>query len=237
MKDGVFYYLDSMTNKDSVPRPADRIWVSIIEDNHFVREAWITALAKAEELQLVGAYPRCEAAFRDKDFLSTDVALVDIELEGGMSGIEGVAQMKEHHPAIAPVMCTVFEDDQKIFDALCAGAVGYLLKEVEPEELVKAVRSAAHGGSPMTPNIARKVIASFHRPGNSEGTRETLTDRERDVLELLALGKSYSAIADELFLSLDGVGSRIRKIYEKLHAHTRAEAVAKGLAQRIIKPF
>jgi len=133
------------------------------------------------------------------------------------------------------IMCTVYEEDEKIFDALCAGAVGYLLKEIEPDELVRAIRDATDGGSPMTPRIARKVIAHFQRPVRKDSENE-LTDREREVLVLLAQGKSYAAIAEQLFISVDGVGGRIRKIYEKLQAHSRGEAVAKGLAKRLIDP-
>jgi DNA-binding NarL/FixJ family response regulator len=223
-----------MDKKDLV----SRIWVSVIEDNHFIRTGWVSVLGQSEEVKVIGNYPSCEDAFRDPAFTSSDVVLMDIALGTGMTGIEGAAVIKEHHPAIAVVMCTVYEDEQKIFDALCAGAVGYLLKEVESDELIKAIRAAKTGGSPMTPKIARKVISTFHKPSdNSTDHQASLTEREREVLELLARGKTYAAIAGELFLSIDGVSSRIRKIYEKLQANSRAEAVAKGLAKRIINPF
>jgi DNA-binding NarL/FixJ family response regulator len=206
--------------------------IAIVEDNPYVREAWATTLALTPDFGIVGSYRDCETAFQASEFPEADVVLMDIGLPG-MSGIEGVAHIAVHHPKMSVVMCTVHEETGKIFDALCAGAVGYLLKEIEPEELVRAIRTAANGESPMTPRIARKVIAHFQKPADPE---VQLTDRERETLELLALGKSYAAIAEQLYISVDGVGGRIRKIYEKLQAHSRGEAVAKGLARRLIHP-
>lgn len=210
------------------------IGVTIIEDNHFLRTGWLAALQAVPDVVVIGAHASCEEAFQSPDMSEADVVLMDIGLPG-MSGIEGVKYLVEHFPGIATIMCTVYDDDQKIFDALCAGAVGYLLKEIEAPELIKAIRDAAAGGSPMTPNIARKVIATFHK--TPARTTEQLTAGESEVLRLLAQGKSYAAIAGDVRLSLDGVRTRIRRIYEKLHVHTRSEAVAKGLSQRLILPL
>jgi DNA-binding NarL/FixJ family response regulator len=219
-----------MTNR--ILRSHETIHIAIIEDNRYVREAWSASLTLNTDVVLVGAYRDCETAFKASEFSEADVVLMDIGLPG-MSGIEGAWYVSAHHPLMSVIMCTVYEEDEKIFDALCAGAVGYLLKEIEPEELVRAIRTAVDGGSPMTPRIARKVIAHFQTPKNPE---VELTEREREVLVLLAQGKSYAAIAEQLYLSVDGVGGRIRKIYEKLQAHSRGEAVAKGLAKRLIDP-
>jgi DNA-binding NarL/FixJ family response regulator len=208
------------------------IQIAIIEDNPYVREAWSTTLAMTPGFAIVGAYRDCESALKAQEFPEADVVLMDIGLPG-ISGIEGVGHITSHYPEMNVIMCTVHEEGEKIFDALCAGAVGYLLKEIEPEELVRAIRTAVDGGSPMTPRIARKVIAHFQAPKNPE---VELTEREREVLALLAHGKSYAAIAEQLYISVNGVGGRIRKIYEKLQAHTRGEAVAKGLAKRLINP-
>ncbi len=210
------------------------IGVSIIEDNHFLRTGWLAALQTVPDFVVIGAHASCEEALQSPDISEVDVVLMDIGLPG-MSGIEGVKYLAEHFPSVATIICTVYDDDQKIFDALCAGAVGYLLKEIEAPELIKAIRDAAAGGSPMTPNIARKVIATFHK--TPARTTEPLTAGESEVLHLLAQGKSYAAIAGEVHLSLDGVRTRIRRIYEKLHVHTRSEAVAKGLSQRLIQPL
>jgi DNA-binding NarL/FixJ family response regulator len=199
-----------------------------------MREGWIATLSSAGGIKVIGAFGSCEDAFSHKQFTDSEVVLMDIGLPG-MSGIEGVRQLKEKNSDAAVIMCTVYEDDQKIFDALCAGAIGYLLKEVTPPELVQAIHDAASGGSPMTPNIARKVISTFQRPEpRGIPIDNPLTEREREVLVLLAEGRSYGTIAQQLFLSRDGVIGRIRRIYEKLQAHSRGEAVAKGLARGII---
>jgi DNA-binding NarL/FixJ family response regulator len=210
------------------------IWISIVEDNRFVREGWLTALEPVKEFRLLGAFENCEEAFRNAAFTDSEIILMDIGLPG-MSGIEGIRRLKEKKSDASVIVCTVYEDEQKIFDALCAGAIGYLLKEVTPRELVQAIRDAAAGGSPMTPNIARKVIAALQKPTTGQRDLEdNLTEREKEVLILLAEGKSYATIARQIFLSRDGVIARIRKIYEKLQAHSRGEAVAKGLARGII---
>jgi len=206
--------------------------VSIIEDNRFVREAWEAVLHTASSIEILGSYPSFEEALRSPSLGTSDVVLMDIGLPG-MSGIDGVKYLKANHPNVAVVMCTVHDDDQSIFDAICAGAVGYLLKKVPPEELIEALEVAARGGSPITPNVARKVLLSFQvvpRGAESGG----LTDREHEVLHHMAQGKSYGAIASELSLSLDGIRYHVRHIYEKLQVHSRSEAVATGLKNRLL---
>ncbi len=210
------------------------IALSIIEDNKFVREGWKAVLSSAGGITVIGSYPSCEKAFVSSSIGDSNVVLMDIGLPG-ISGIEGVQYIREHFPSVAILMCTVYEDEEKIFDAICAGAVGYLLKKTTPEELIKAIRDAFEGGSPMTPAVARKIITSFQQPLPAEMQSE-LTRGEIEVLNLLAVGKSYAAIGKEIFLSIDGVRARIRNIYEKLQSHTRAEAVAKGISRNIIKP-
>lgn len=211
--------------------------VLIIEDNKFVRIGWELALQKEPDFVVAGSYGSCEEAFKHDTIGDADLVLMDIGLPG-MSGIEGVKYLKEHFPEQIIVMCTVHEDDEKIFDALCAGAVGYLLKKTSPRALVKALREAYEGGSPMTPSVARKVIASFQKKPlkTFNGEKIELTEREQQILALMVQGKTYSAIADEICLSIDGVYYHIRHIYEKLHVHTRAEAVAQGLKKRLIPP-
>jgi DNA-binding NarL/FixJ family response regulator len=213
------------------------IHVAIIEDNGYVREAWSAMVAGDPGLKLCGAFASCEEAFRDASLAAADVVLMDIGLPG-MSGIEGVAALKKQFPAALAVMCTVFEDDSNIFDALCAGAVGYVLKKSPHPQILQAIHDAASGGSPMSPAIARKVIQSFHRPSAPPGRHEpaALTEREQEVLDRLVQGKSYHAIAEELFLSVDGIRYHLRHIYEKLQVRTRAEAVARGLKTRIVQP-
>lgn len=213
-----------------------QINISIIEDNRFVRESWQAVLAAVPEFSITGVYANCEQAFADADIALADIVLMDIGLPG-MSGIEGVKYLSEKYPDMAVIMCTVFDDDKKIFDALCSGAIGYLLKKIPSEDLILAIKNAADGGSPMTPNIARKVIASFQHPKESASPGvETLTEREKEILELLAQGESYAAIGRVIHLSVDGVRYHIRHIYEKLQVHSRSQAIAKGLKYRIIQP-
>ena len=177
----------------------DLIKIILIEDNKFIRSGWELALQKEEDFQIVGSYSSCEEAFKDEGIGAANMVLMDIGLPG-ISGIEGVKYLKEKYPKMIIVMCTVHEDDDKIFEAICAGAAGYLLKKTKPEELISALRDAFSGGSPMTPSVARKVIASFQKkPLNSfNKERVELTEREEQILNLMAKGKSYSEIANEV---------------------------------------
>lgn len=221
-----------------IPEKTDFVQVVLIEDNKYIRNGWELALQKEDDFVVGGSFGSCEEAFKDPTIGDADLVLMDIGLPG-MSGIEGVKYLKKRYPSQIIVMCTVHEDNQKIFDALCAGAVGYLLKRTSPPELIKALREAYRGGSPMTPTVARKVIASFQKKPLKSLTGETvsLSEREEAILTRMARGKSYATIADEICLSLDGVYYHIRHIYEKLQVHTRAEAVAEGLKKRLIPPL
>ncbi len=210
----------------------DIIYITIIEDNKFVRSGWEISLENTEGFRVCGSFGSCEDAFCKGDFDITDIVIMDIGLPG-ISGIEGIKYLKGRFPALIIIMCTVHDEDQDIFNALRAGAVGYLLKKISSEELVNAIRTAYRGGSPMTPEIARKVITAFQK--SDEQIR--LTEREMTILELMAQGKPYSMIAGEIHLSLDGVYYHIRHIYEKLHVHSRSEAVAKGIKKRLLPPF
>lgn len=214
---------------------AANLQVVFIEDNKYLRESWSTIVEFETGLKVSGTYGSVEEALRSDALRSADVIVLDIGLPG-MSGIEGIPKIRSKNSDAAIIMATVFEDDQNIFDALRAGAVGYLSKRVSTSELVQAVRTAHQGGSPMTPNIARKVIQSFqHTP--TEPDHGGLNSREREVLGLLADGKSYSAIAKHLHLSVDGVGYHIRNIYQKLQVSNRGEAVREGFRRRLIGFF
>lgn len=218
----------------STARTTPLISVAIVEDNRYMRAGWRALLEGADDMVVLGDYDRCETALESGALDQADVVLMDIGLPG-ISGIEGVAVLRERNPAAAVVMCTVHEDDDHIFDAICAGAVGYLLKKTPPDELLKAIRDAAGGGSPMTPSIARKVIGSFHTPNGRE-TRTELTPRERETLEALAQGKSYKTVGEELGITVNGVRHHIRGIYDKLQVHSKSEAIARGLKERLIRP-
>jgi DNA-binding NarL/FixJ family response regulator len=211
--------------------------IAIVEDNPYVREAWGAMVQGEEEFHLAGAYASCEDILASDALEHADVLLLDIGLPG-RSGVEGLADMRRRQPRLLVIMCTVFEDDTNIFNALCAGAVGYILKKTAPEEMIRAIYDVIAGGSPMSPSIARKVIKSFHVfPPHPAGRHEDmLSEREQEILTRLVQGKSYPVIAHELFISVDGVRYHLRHIYEKLQVSTRAEAVARGLKNRMVPP-
>ena len=217
---------------ESEIRGKNVIHVGIIEDNRYMRDGWETFIGFEDDLKIVGCYGSCEEAFEDNETMKrVNLMIMDIGLPG-MNGIEGVRYMREHYPDAVVIMASVFDDDQHIFEALKAGAMGYLMKKVGPDELVTAIRDAWQGGSPITPNIARKVISSFqHTSGEEE-----LSERERQILEKLATGCSYSAIGKDIFLSVDGVRYHIRNIYRKLQVHSRSEAIARGISRKLIDP-
>lgn len=209
------------------------IKVLIIEDNKYMREGWRTFIDYDKELVVLGSYVSCEDAIASGEVQKCNVIIMDIGLPG-MSGIEGVKVVKELNPDVQVVMATVHDDNDHIFDAIKAGAVGYLMKKVSPDELVAAVKDAHRGGSPITPNIARKIITSMQ--SNEEKAETSLSEREVEILKELATGKSYAAIGKTIFLSVDGVRHHIRKIYQKLQVSSRSEAISQGIKKRLIDP-
>lgn len=215
----------------------DPISVSLVEDNPYVREAWGAMVESEAVFRLIGSFGSSEEILASDAPERTDVLLLDIGLPG-RSGIDALADLRRRAPGLLVIMCTVFEDDANIFNALCAGAVGYILKKTPPEEMIRAIHEVAAGGSPMSPSIARKVIRSMHiDPAHPHGHADVvLSEREQEVLTRLVQGRSYRDIAAELFISVDGVRYHLRHIYEKLQVTSRAEAVAKGLKDRLIPP-
>jgi DNA-binding NarL/FixJ family response regulator len=214
----------------------DIIRVSIVEDNKHLRDAWEAMLEHLDEFQTIGIHEQAEDLLETKHLLSSDVLLLDIALPG-ISGIEAIPLIKEINPNIIIVMCSVYEDDEHIFEAIKSGAVGYLLKKTEPSELILALKDSYNGGSPMTPSIARKVIEAFRtqmKPLQKENEL-FLSKKEKEILNLLADGHSYKVIADDINLSIDGVRYHIRKIYEKLQVNSRSEAIMVGIREKIIK--
>lgn len=231
--DHLYFAMSQLLNKSL---PEKFISIVIIEDNLYLRSAWQAVLEDVDDFLLLDSYDSCEAALEAESIDHADVLLLDIGLPG-MSGIEGISRMSLRNPNLLIIMITIHDDDQHVFDAICAGAVGYLLKSTSPDELILAIRQALSGGSPMTPNIARKVIASFQSPREPRAAAEVrLNDQQQEVLSRLAEGKSYAKIAEELSLSVHGVRYHLRNIYEMLHVKNRSEAVAKGLKHRLIRP-
>jgi len=201
------------------------ITVSIVEDNDQLRGTLARVLSRAEGFQCRGQYASAEAALEALPKEPPQVVLMDINLPG-MNGVECVRRLKQFLPQIQVLMLTVYEDTENIFNALAAGASGYLLKRTPRDELLAAIREVNQGGSPMTTHIARKVVLSFQRAPASVQPAEDLSPREKEVLDCLAHGFLYKEIADKLGISYETVHTYIRRIYEKLQVRTRTEAVA-----------
>ncbi|HXR03623.1 MAG TPA: response regulator transcription factor [Verrucomicrobiae bacterium] len=204
------------------------ISVSIVEDNDKLRGTLARVLNRADGFHCASQYGSAEDALKDLPQIRPDVVLMDINLPG-MNGVECVRQLKTLLPELQVMMLTVYEDTENIFNALAAGASGYLLKRTTSKELLEAIHDVRRGGSPMTMHIARKVVQSFQRSAASAQATESLSEREQQVLDLLSQGLIYKEIADKLSISYETVHTYIRRIYEKLQVRTRTEAVAKFL--------
>ncbi|MDH7501928.1 MAG: response regulator transcription factor [Verrucomicrobiota bacterium] len=202
--------------------------VSIVEDNDQLRATLARVINRAEGFRCASQHASAEEALKELPQIAPDVVLMDINLPG-MNGVECVRQLKPLLPKTQIVMLTVYEDTENIFNALAAGATGYLLKRTSKDELLAAIREVQAGGSPMTAHIARKVVQSFQRPAPAAQPTENLSEREREVLELLSQGFLYKEIADKLGVGYETVHTYIRRIYEKLQVRTRTEAVARFL--------
>jgi DNA-binding NarL/FixJ family response regulator len=210
------------------------ISVSIVEDNDKLRGTLAKVIDRAEGFRCASDYGSAEDALAGLPKVKPDVVLMDINLPG-MNGVECVRQLKALLPQTQVMMLTVYEDTENIFNALAAGANGYMLKRTPARELLEAIRDVQRGGSPMTTHIARKVVQSFQRQAAAAaapapgGEMSELSEREQQVLDLLAQGLIYKEIAEKLAISYETVHTYIRRIYEKLQVRTRTEAVAKFL--------
>ena len=204
------------------------ISVSIVEDNDKLRGTLARVINRADGFRCVSDYANAEDALKDLPQVRPDVVLMDINLPG-MNGVECVRQLKQLLPQTQVMMLTVYEDTENIFNALTAGASGYMLKRTSSKELLEAIQEVHRGGSPMTMHIARKVVPSFQKTAATAQPTENLSEREQQVLDLLSQGLMYKEIADKLEISYETVHTYIRRIYEKLQVRTRTEAVAKFL--------
>jgi len=204
------------------------IAVSIVEDNDKLRGTLARVLNRTEDFRCVSDYGSAEDALKQLPQVRPDVVLMDINLPG-MNGVECVRQLKQLLPQTQVMMLTVYEDTENIFNALTAGASGYMLKRTSTKELLEAIQEVHRGGSPMTMHIARKVVQSFQRTTATAPAGDNLSEREQQVLDLLSQGLMYKEIADKLEISYETVHTYIRRIYEKLQVRTRTEAVTKFL--------
>jgi DNA-binding NarL/FixJ family response regulator len=209
--------------------------VAIVEDNDTIREGLTALINGTTGYQSVGSFRDCESFLEKLQSLDVNVVLMDIALPG-MNGIEGVKEAILLNPDIDVLMLTIYEDSEKVFDALCAGACGYLVKKTPPSKLLEAIKEVHEGGSPMSSQIARQVITAFKESKDTKDEKQEfeLSSREKEVINLLANGNNYQQIADQLFISVDTVRHHIKNIYRKLQVHTQSEAVAKAIRKRII---
>jgi DNA-binding NarL/FixJ family response regulator len=208
------------------------IRVAIVEDDRAVREGLGMIIGATPGYECIGRFFSVEDAFRAMSD-APDVLLLDIHLPG-MLGSEAVRVFREKFPSMHVLMLTVYDGQDKVFESICNGACGYLLKKTPPAKLLEAIREAHEGGAPMSPEIARKVITLFQQSGPPEKLDEPLTPQETRLLKLLSEGYSYQNSAGQMNISINTVRNYIRSIYEKLHVNTKSEAVSKALRHRLI---
>jgi DNA-binding NarL/FixJ family response regulator len=210
------------------------IQVALVEDQASTREGLSLLIGGSPGFEVCGAYGSMEEALPGMQSDPPDVLLADIGLPG-MSGIEGVRRIHEQLPDLPILMLTVHGDSDSVFDAVCAGACGYLLKETPPDRLLESIHELHSGGAPMSPGIARKVVLMFQKIAPPKQEDLQLSTRQLEILGMLAEGHSYKTCADSLHVGLDTVRSHVRKIYERLHVHSRSEAVWKALQEGLLR--
>ncbi|HLU81575.1 MAG TPA: response regulator transcription factor [Flavobacteriaceae bacterium] len=207
--------------------------VVIYEDNVPLRESVASLLELSEKHEVLGTFGHCDKVKTQLQKLNPDVVLMDIDLPG-TNGIEAVGIIRKFNKTVQIIILTIFDDNDKIFKALSAGANGYLLKKNISEKLLVSIEEVLRGGAPMSPSIARKIIENLKRPQPTDVPDYKLTQREQEILEYLAMGNSFKLIAAELKISLDTVRTHIKHIYDKLHVRSQIEAVCKAYRENLI---
>jgi DNA-binding NarL/FixJ family response regulator len=203
--------------------------VLIYEDNHLLRESIIQLLTYSNDHIVLGSFPNAQLVEKQVKDLNPDIVLMDIDMPGGMNGIEAVKRIRSFDRQIPVIMLTVFDDNTNVLDAINAGASGYLLKKHLSHHLHDAIREVLTGGAPMSPNVARMVIDSMHKyPIAAPENSWQLTAREKEILAALAQGTGYKGVAAQYFISVDTVRTHIKNIYQKMQVHSQLEAVAKA---------
>jgi DNA-binding NarL/FixJ family response regulator len=214
-------------------QPGSTIRVVIVEDDRATREGLGMLIGGTAGYQCPATFRSVEEALRSASQQTVDVVLLDIHLPG-MLGSDGVRLLREKFAPVEIIMLTVYAEEDKVFESICNGACGYLLKETPPARLLEAIREAHNGGSPMSPEIARKVVTLFQKTGPPEKFDEQLTPQELRLLKLLVQGYSYRGAGEQLNISINTIRDHIRSIYDKLHVHSKSEAVGKALRNRLI---
>jgi DNA-binding NarL/FixJ family response regulator len=209
------------------------IRVAVIEDRREIGDGLAALINGTEGYCCTGAFRSMEQALAGIGASLPDIVLVDIGLPG-MSGIDGIRFLKERYPALRFLILTIYDDDERIFEALCAGACGYLLKRTTPARLLESLKEVSEGGAPISPEVARRVIRLFQEIRPAKQADHQLTPHQTRLLKLLADGHNYKTAAAELGVTVDTIGFHLRHIYEKLQVHSKSEAVAKALRERII---
>ena len=217
----------------STPQTSPEIKVAIVEDMRDVREGLALLINGTSGFRCVGRFRSMEEAAANIAREMPDVVLTDIGLPG-MDGIEGIRLLRQHYSALPFIALTVYDDDERIFDALCAGACGYLLKNTQPARLLEALREVAAGGAPMSPEVAKRVIRLFQEFAPPKASPCHLTPQEKELLKLLVAGHSYKSAASEMKISYHTVSFHLRNIYEKLQVHSKSEAVSKALREKLV---
>jgi DNA-binding NarL/FixJ family response regulator len=207
--------------------------VALFEDKADLQEVIAQVLKDEEGIDFCGAWENCDHVKRIMDIYRPDIVLMDIEMPG-TNGIEGLKIIKQYFPDIDVLMLTVFDDDYNVFEAMCYGASGYLLKNTGSEKIIEAIYDLQNGGAPMTASVAKKVLQLFSKNVPKPHEQFNLTQREKDILGSLVKGNSYKMIASEQKISIETVRTHIKKIYDKLHVHSMNEAVAKAIKQRLV---
>jgi len=209
------------------------IKVALFEDIPDLREGLQAFLEASDEVSCCGAWENCDQVKKIVTHHQPDVVLMDIDMPG-TNGMEGLKIIRELYPDMSVIMLTVFEDDDNVFNSICAGANGYMLKRTPPSRIIDAIKEVHEGGAPMTASIAKKVLQAFAKSNAPKQNDYQLTDREKDILGSLVKGNSYKMISAELGISINTVREYIRRIYDKLHVHSMNEAVAKAINNRIV---
>ena len=212
---------------------ADVIKTAVVEDMRDIRDGLTTLINFTEGFRCTGSYRSMEEALARLQDEVPDVLLSDIGLPG-MSGIEGIRIIKERYPEMQILMLTVYDDDDRIFDALCAGASGYLLKRTPPAKLLENIREAMSGGAPVSPEVASRVIKFFRESHSAERSNYELTPHETRLLKLLTEGYNYTTAAEKLGVSYNTIKFHVRHIFEKLQVHSKSEAVVKAMRDRLV---